>query len=158
MNFAVPNEPPVDELFVNIPSLVSAQVPSWLKTAALRATRFPQGGFTVGTFLSTAPDEHIQDILEAADRANKGDEADATDLNLLSLMLAQGEGMVVRANDSIGELTEKLYILVQAERARRQRLLDFQPLFLSLESLDRAGLRVTRKGGQLMLNVQPRKP
>lgn len=152
MNFAVPDAPPPDEIFVNVASLVTARVPAWLKTAAVRATRFPSGGFTVGAYLSTAPDEHLQDILEAAERVARGDTQAPTDLNLLSLLLAQGEGLVVRSTDSLGDLTSWLLVLVQAERARRQRLLDFQPLQLSLESLDRAGLRLTRDGGRFLLH------
>lgn len=142
------------EVWVNTFSLVKSAMEPWLKTAAIRSTKFNGLGYSVGICLAGMSDEHLGDVRDCAMKASGGDESAQLNIALATMLLAQGEGLATTAEE-LKQRSTLFFIAVQAEFGRRRGEIDFVPLKLSLESLSYAGLELVEDDGRKILRKAP---
>lgn len=143
------------ELFVSATHL--AQIPTL--PAALR--RHCQAEVTrpsqpVGAFLRALVEEDIDDLLAYGKQAQQGG-AELLGLSLFCVLLANAEGLPVRAEDNLSELARRLMLMLQAQMLYLQGLVELSHDTLSLESFDPKELKLTTAGRARFTGVTSRK-
>jgi hypothetical protein len=133
------------EIFVSPWELIALELPPWLRHAS-REARAHEGRCTVGHFIKSAGGHQLTALLQAAMRLQSGDSTSLCQIHLLALLLANGEGLPVRARDSVGELARRMLLYVQAELHRRAGRAKFDPMQLSLESFCVPGANFVVRG------------
>ena len=132
------------EMFVQPAAL--AQVPSLspvLRKACLLAVE--RSGLSVGSFLQGLSDSDIDHLLEYGRLAQTSQEA-LMGFSLFSIVLANGEGLVVTVQDNLSEFVRRVILLLQAEMLFREGLVVLPHPALTLEHFDIRKLAMTAKG------------
>ena len=151
------NQPqPVDEtaeMYIDIAAILDGAYPLYLKAAAKHLSSRESGTVRVGQYLQALDATLLDELLDVGIKASENDTDAALYLTLLSVMLANAEALTVSMTENLGELQRRLLLLVQIEMYRRAGRIDFDPRWLSLGSLEPAGLQLTRSDGKLRLST-----
>lgn len=142
------------ELFVSAAQLAKIpELPVVLRQHCLaEATRPSQ---PVGAFLSGLVEEDLDELLAYGKQAQRGG-APLLNLGLFCVLLANAEGLPVRAEDNLSELVRRLLLMLQAQMLCLQGLVELSHSTLSLEAFDPTALKLTSAGQERFKGVSSR--
>lgn len=135
------------ELFVIPAQLISLPgMPLCIKKAA---ERFENQLFSVGDFLAQSSEEDLTSLYDLGIAAQTDEQA-RTNLVLFTVMLLNGEGVIVRMNDELTQYARRLLLMIQTELMFRYGMVKIDHSSLTLETpFDPASVELTEKGKQI---------